>query len=208
MMDWSISIRTSDKLVREYEHAIISYVTRQIRKDLNIMNQMSAAGQSAGDNQARAAQGHNRDHDMGQSTWLQDIFGGSGVSLVGLDQRSRDRCLWLQMFSQDLALRHCNELFFVGIVSLIQRVLSDSRTQNRPLTWMFVKQMIRHKLPDDSPRMLLETFVSMTRPDGMDISEWTSSCLLIVGLLLQQALLNLPAALAFSFWAGQITMPE
>ena len=73
---------------------------------------------------------------------------------------------------------------------------------------MFVKQMIRHKLPDDSPRMLLETFVSMTRPDGMDISEWTSSCLLIVGLLLQQALLNLPAALAFSFWAGQITMPE
>ena len=110
LIDFDTNRRRFDKLVREYKHAIISYVTRQIRKDLNIMNQMSAAGQSAGDNQARAAQGHNRDHDMGQSTWLQDIFGGSGVSLAGLDQHSRDRRFWLQMLSQDLALRHCNEI--------------------------------------------------------------------------------------------------
>ena len=68
--------------------------------------------------------------------------------------------------------------------------------------------MVRHRLPDDSPRVLLEMFVSTNRPNGIDISEWTLSCTLIIGLLLSKANLVLPSALSFAYWSGQVTTSE
>jgi hypothetical protein len=206
LVDFRTPRRRFDRIIRDYEHAVISYVTVKIRKDLTIMSQYAGAG-AAGAQTADAAPGRGR--DAGQANWLRDTFGDAVPgALDHLDQRSQDNCRWLQTFSSALALKKSSVLFVASVVSLIQRTYADARAEGNILTWLFVKRMVRHRLPDDCPRMLLETFVTMTCPDEMAISEWTASCTLVHGLLTEKALLTFPAALSFSYWSGQVTMHE
>ena len=76
------------------------------------------------------------------------------------------------------------------------------------LTWSMVKRMIRVRFPDDSPRMLMETFVSMIRPDGIDVVEWTATKALVKKLLLAKAKLDLPNGVFYSYWSQQVTNLE
>ena len=108
-LDFDTNRQRFDKFVRDYEHAVISYVNTQMRKDLNIISQMAAAGNDAAVPPA-AAGARRHDRDLGQANWLRDYFGDdrSPGALAQLDQRSRDRCQFLQGFSNDLALRKSN----------------------------------------------------------------------------------------------------
>ena len=174
------------------------------------MAQFAAAGNqgsvAAGVAAAAAA---NSQSNAGQSFWLRDIFGDQPVGVLSqLDPRSRNNCTWLQKYSGDIALRKCNSLFVASIISLIQRNLSDARQQGVSLTWLFVKRLVRHKIPDDSPRMPIDTSVTMFRPDGMWVAEWTTTCTLVLCLLLQKANLDFPLHVAFGYWSGQVTASE
>ena len=204
-IDGKLGFRTNrrrfDKFVRDFEHCVITYVTTQMRKDLNVISQMAGAGNGAAV-QPAAAGARNLDRDLGQATWIRDYFGDdrSPGALAQLDTRSRDRCKFLQGFSNDLALRKCNLLFATVIVSFVQRTLQDTRDQGTQLSWFMVKRMVRVRLPDDSPRMIMETFMSMTRPDGMDVTERTSTGTLVRKLLLTKVNLDLPK----SIWTCQM----
>ena len=83
-------------------------------------------------------------------------------------------------------------LFATAIVYFVQRTLADTRDQGTLLTWFMMKRMVRVRLPDDSPWMIMENFMSMTRPDGMDVSGWTATGTLVRKLLLAKANLDLP----------------
>ena len=169
LISFSTNRRRFDKIVRDFERCVVTYVTRTTRKDLGIMAQFADAGNqgsvAAGVAAAAAA---NSQSNAGQSFWLRDIFGDQPVAVLSqLDTRSRNNCTWLQKYSGDIALRKCSLLFETSIISLIQRNLSDARQQGVSLTWLFAKRLVRHKIPDNSPRMFMKTFVTMFRPDGM-----------------------------------------
>ena len=115
----SMTIRLFDRYVREYEHAVVTYVTRMIKKDLNIQSQYAGAGADTG---ARAVHAGGRRSNDGQANWLRDTFGDLPAQAIAhLDQQSQDNCRWLQVFSEMLALRKCNSFFALSVVSLIQR---------------------------------------------------------------------------------------
>ena len=48
----------------------------------------------------------------------------------------------------------------------------------------------------------------MHRPNSIEISEWTSSCTLVIGLLSSKANLVLPSVLSFAYWSGKVTTSE
>ena len=88
--------RRFDKIIRDFEHAVVTYVTAQVSKDLNTISQMSAAANAgaAGDDQPLAAGARGLDRDLGQSHWITDYFGDDHAAdaLSHLDPRSRERC--------------------------------------------------------------------------------------------------------------------
>ena len=104
--------RRFDKIIRDFEHAVVTYVTAQVSKDLNTISQMAAASNAgaAGDVQPVAAGGRGLDRDLGQAHWITDYFGDDHAddALSHLGARSRERCLFLHRFSNALALRKCN----------------------------------------------------------------------------------------------------
>ena len=92
LIDFDTNRRTFDKYIRDYEHCIVTYITRAVRKDLNVSSQFVAAGDSAGPGAVAAVGSGNR--DVGQATWLRDLFGDAGPDiLAGLDSRSKANCI-------------------------------------------------------------------------------------------------------------------
>ena len=67
--------RKFDVIVRDYAHAIISYVTIKIRKDLTIISQYAGAGAAGAAAGAAAAAAPVQGRDEGQANWLRDSFG-------------------------------------------------------------------------------------------------------------------------------------
>ena len=59
-----------DKLIRDYEHAIITYMTCQIHNDLNIISKMWAAGNHKTVGQPPLPPGPQNYCDDGQACWL------------------------------------------------------------------------------------------------------------------------------------------
>ena len=61
--------RRFDKIIRDFEHAVVTYVTARVTKDLNTISQMAAASNAgaAGDAEPLAAGARGLDRDLGQS---------------------------------------------------------------------------------------------------------------------------------------------
>jgi len=193
------------KIIVKYDCAILAYVSKSVRKDQTILHQMVAAGNSAGPPNGQVF--HN---DRGRDCWLADAFGANRQSSTfeGLDPRSKATCKFLQDFADQLAVRKCLCIFESDILSVIKQRLKERRAVGFTLTWPQVKFMVKHRLPDDSPRMILESLVTMVRPEHMAVSEWTNVFTLMLDLLWQKGKHRLPPALAFSYWSGQVTIHE
>ena len=203
LMSFKTDVRTLDELLEEYVLIVTRYVTAQVKKDNTLRRALFSATNEGTESSATG--------DAGQDLWIRDPFGEDEdlqEDFESLDEHSQKACIWLQEFTRGVLLYKCNLIFDAEIVAAIKKALADSRAGRTQLLWCTVTQMVRSQLPDASPKILLETLISMQRPNGMAVSEWANSFTLTRALVRQEADTTIGNHLAFQYFAGQFTPEE
>lgn len=90
---------------------------------------------------------------------------------------------WLSDFLEESLLFSCNKTFDAPLVQSITEEPRHARADDCVLTWSLVKELIRKQLVDLSGHAGLESLQAMRRSSGTHCIQWTSTSILLYGLI-------------------------
>ena len=96
---------------------------------------------------------------------------------------------------------YCTAVSHPKVIQQITEELFKANASDQDLTRIKIKDFIRSRLIDLSPRSLLESLQTMRQEEEMACREWTSICNLLIGLVLFMEIVLGPP-LKYDCWAG------
>ena len=115
---------------------------------------------------------------------------------------------WLSEFLEKSLLFSCNEIFDAPLVQSITEELRRARADDCVLTWSLVKDLICKQLVDLARRVCLESLQTMRCSSGTHCIQWTSTSILLYGLIKETSKTVLGPVLGYNYWDGQVTTYE
>ena len=93
-------------------------------------------------------------------------------------------------------------------MSLITKNFCDSKLASTKYTWQACWNLIRDKLLNEDPCILLKSLITMVRPRNVPLGEWTNAFLLTTDLCEREMEITLPMLLKYCYWSGQVSIAE